>query len=58
MRSMLNNCYDADAGASKLIADGGIKLKNDSQITEFTERGIKFDNGSEVDADVVIFATG
>ncbi|KAK2462191.1 hypothetical protein APHAL10511_005779 [Amanita phalloides] len=50
--------YYLDVGASQLIADGKIKLKNDSQIKEFTEKGILFENGSHLDADVVIFATG
>ena len=47
-----------DVGASQLIADGKIKLKNDSQIKEFTETGLLFENGSELTADVVVFATG
>jgi NADH dehydrogenase FAD-containing subunit len=47
-----------DVGASQLIIDGKIKLKNDSEIEQFTKTGIKFKNGSELPADVVIFATG
>ena len=47
-----------DTGASQLIVDGKIKLKNDSPIQEFTENGIKFENGSFLAADVVICATG
>ncbi|PFH47509.1 hypothetical protein AMATHDRAFT_151910 [Amanita thiersii Skay4041] len=50
--------YYLDVGASQLIADGKIKLKNDSQIKEFTETGILFGDGSELPADVVVFATG
>ncbi|PFH45534.1 hypothetical protein AMATHDRAFT_71621 [Amanita thiersii Skay4041] len=50
--------YYLDVGASQLIADGKIKLKNDSRIKEFTETGILFENGSELPADVVVFATG
>ncbi|KAF7334966.1 Flavin-containing monooxygenase [Mycena venus] len=42
----------------QLLVDGKIKLKNDSQIEEFTETGLKFENGSELAADVVVFATG
>ena len=45
-------------GGSQYIIDGKIKLKNDSQIKEFTESGLKFENGSELPADVVIFCTG
>ncbi|KIL55508.1 hypothetical protein M378DRAFT_1042155 [Amanita muscaria Koide BX008] len=47
-----------DVGASQLIADGRIKLKNDSQIKEFTETGLLFEDGSQLQADVVLFATG
>jgi hypothetical protein len=47
-----------DVGASQLIIDGKIKLKNDSHIERFTKTGIKFQNGSELQADVVLFATG
>ncbi|KAI0917747.1 hypothetical protein AcV7_007077 [Taiwanofungus camphoratus] len=50
--------YYLDVGASKLIIDGKIKLKNDSEIERFTKTGLKFQNGSEIDADVVVFATG
>ncbi|TFY82502.1 hypothetical protein EWM64_g1514 [Hericium alpestre] len=48
----------ADVGASQLIIDGKIKLKNDVQIKCFTKRGLEFENGSMLDADAVIFATG
>jgi NAD(P)H-nitrite reductase large subunit len=41
-----------------MIIDGKIKLKNDSLIKEFTPNGLKFEDGSEVAADVVLFATG
>ncbi|KAG2011317.1 flavin-containing monooxygenase [Coprinopsis cinerea AmutBmut pab1-1] len=50
--------YYFDTGASRLIAEGKIKLKNDSLIEEFTERGLRFEDGSELEADVVVFATG
>lgn len=51
-------CYFADVGASQLIIDKRIKLKNDSTISEITETGLKFLDGSELPADVIIFATG
>ena len=41
-----------------MIADGKIKLKNDSQIKSFTETGLLFEDGSQLPADVVVFATG
>ncbi|KAJ7498695.1 hypothetical protein FB451DRAFT_1334343 [Mycena latifolia] len=50
--------YYLDVGTSQLIADGKIKLKNDSPIERFTPTGLKFENGSELPADVVVFATG
>jgi hypothetical protein len=47
-----------DVGASQLIIDGKIGLKSDSVISEFTKTGLKFEDGSTLDADLVIFATG
>ena len=47
-----------DVGASQLLIDGKIKLKNDSRIRRFTKTGFEFEDGSTVDADVVMFATG
>ena len=48
----------ADVGASQLIIDGTIGLKNDSTIKEFTKTGLEFEDGSTLDADLVVFATG
>ncbi|KAH9990774.1 hypothetical protein BJV77DRAFT_963198 [Russula vinacea] len=45
-------------GASQLIIDGKIKLKNDAQIANFTEKGLEFADGSTLYADAVVFATG
>ncbi|KAL0956661.1 hypothetical protein HGRIS_002793 [Hohenbuehelia grisea] len=50
--------YYLDVGASQLIIDGKIKLKSGPQIERFTKNGIKFDDGSELATDVVLFATG
>jgi hypothetical protein len=55
---MLHRTRSTDVGASQLIIDGKIKLKNDAQIANFTEKGLEFTDGSTLDADVVIFATG
>jgi len=41
-----------------MIIDGKIKLKNDALISRFTEKGLEFEDGSTLDADVVVFATG
>ncbi|KAJ3893387.1 hypothetical protein GG344DRAFT_87211 [Lentinula edodes] len=50
--------YYLDTGASQLIIDGKIKLKNDSLLQSFTPTGLKFVDGSEISADVVVYATG
>lgn len=47
-----------DTGGSGLIAEGKIKLKSDSEIESYTETGLKFKNGTHLDADVILFATG
>ncbi len=49
--------YYIDIGASQLIIDGKIKLVA-GQVEEITENGIKLDNGKEVPADVIVYATG
>lgn len=41
-----------------MIIDGDIKLKQGTEIERFTEKGLKFADGSELEADVVLFATG
>ncbi|TCD68951.1 hypothetical protein EIP91_009341 [Steccherinum ochraceum] len=50
--------YYLDVGACQKIVDGKIKIKNDAKLTNFTPTGLQFDNGSHLDADVVLFATG
>jgi putative flavoprotein involved in K+ transport len=49
--------YYIDIGASQLIIDGKIKLEA-GQVEEITETGVKLDNGKEVPADVIVYATG
>ena len=41
-----------------MIIDGKIGLKNDTILKEYTKTGLRFENGSMLDADVVVFATG
>ena len=41
-----------------MIIDGKIGLKNDSVIKEYTKTGLKFEDGSTLDTDLVVFATG
>ena len=47
-----------DVGASSMIANGDIRLKAGGEIREFTPNGLKFTDGEELKADVVVFATG
>jgi putative flavoprotein involved in K+ transport len=49
--------YYIDVGASELVADGKIKLAH-GQMAAFTETGIRLTDGTELPADLVIFATG
>ncbi|KAF7188752.1 putative indole-3-pyruvate monooxygenase YUCCA8 [Pseudocercospora fuligena] len=48
-----------DIGAGDLIAEGKVKVISDALPVAFTEKGLVFDDGSEIeDVDVVVFATG
>jgi len=49
--------YYIDVGASELVADGKIKLAQ-GQVVEVQPNGLKLENGTELSADVIIFATG
>lgn len=50
--------YYIDVGASQLIIDGKIKIKQGQEIAEVLPNGLKFSDGSELEADEIIFATG
>ena len=50
--------YYIDVGASRLIADGKIKIKQGQEIAAVLPRGLRFADGSELEADEVVFATG
>jgi cation diffusion facilitator CzcD-associated flavoprotein CzcO len=50
--------YYIDVGASQLIIDGKIKIKQGQEITEILPHGLRFADGSELEADEIIFATG
>ncbi|WP_305971348.1 MULTISPECIES: NAD(P)/FAD-dependent oxidoreductase [unclassified Mameliella] len=49
--------YYIDIGASQLIIDGEIKLKR-GQVVELDETGVILDDGTHLDADLVVYATG
>ncbi|THH13752.1 hypothetical protein EW146_g6504 [Bondarzewia mesenterica] len=50
--------YYINVGTSELIADGHIKIKQGSEIAHYTPDGLAFKDGSELKADVIVFATG
>jgi hypothetical protein len=50
--------YYLDVGASQLIADRKIKLKQGCEIVEVLPNGIKFSDGTMLPAEEVVFATG
>ncbi|KIV77303.1 hypothetical protein PV11_09110 [Exophiala sideris] len=47
-----------DVGASAKISKGLIKMKSDALPLQYTEHGITFTDGTELKADLVVFATG
>ena len=50
--------YYVDVGASQLIIDGEIKVKAGEQLETLTPNGIRFADGTELAADVIIQSTG
>lgn len=49
--------YYIDVGAADLVANGDVELAH-GQVTELTETSVKLDDGSELEADLVVYATG
>ncbi|MGC0362357.1 putative flavoprotein involved in K+ transport [Rhodococcus sp. 27YEA15] len=49
--------YYVDVGCVELIANGEVKLTH-AEVERFTERGLAFTDGTELDADLVVLATG
>jgi putative flavoprotein involved in K+ transport len=50
--------YYIDVGASELICDGRIKLKTRVSVKEVKEHSVMFSDGSELPADLIVYATG
>ena len=50
--------YYIDVGASELVADGKIKLKTKVSVKEIKPKSIEFSDGSELKADLIVYATG
>ena len=50
--------YYIDVGASQLIADKKIKIKQGQEVTAIKEHSIVFADGGEIEVDEIVFATG
>ncbi len=50
--------YYIDVGMSQLIIDRKINVKQGQEITEILPLGVKFSDGTELEADEIVFATG
>ncbi|KAI6357061.1 hypothetical protein MCOR25_007759 [Pyricularia grisea] len=50
--------YYIDVGASQLVADGKIKIKQGCEISEVQADGLLFADGQKLEADEIVFATG
>jgi putative flavoprotein involved in K+ transport len=50
--------YYIDVGASELVANGKIKLKTKVSVKEIKANSIGFNDGSELKADLIVYATG
>ena len=50
--------YYIDVGACDLIIDGSIKLKSGSDIDHLTESSVVLKDGTELPADLIVYATG
>ncbi len=49
--------YYIDVGASELVADGSVKVKTGA-VEAITERGVAMADGTELTADLIVYATG
>ncbi len=50
--------YYIDVGGSELIANGEVKLKSGVSVTRITPDSVVLSDGSEVPADLIVYATG
>jgi putative flavoprotein involved in K+ transport len=50
--------YYIDVGASDMIIDGRITLHSAVSVQEMTETGLILSDGTELEADLIVFATG
>ncbi|WP_067437485.1 flavin-containing monooxygenase [Nocardioides jensenii] len=49
--------YYIDVGAAELVADGQVKLAH-GNVDHLTERAVVLEDGTELEADLVVYATG
>jgi putative flavoprotein involved in K+ transport len=49
--------YYIDVGAAELVADGEVKLAH-GNVDHLTETGVVLEDGTELEADLVVYATG
>ena len=50
--------YYIDVGACDLVIDGSIKLKSGVDVSHLTENSVVLKDGTELSADLVVYATG
>ncbi|MGC4411152.1 NAD(P)/FAD-dependent oxidoreductase (plasmid) [Rhizobium rosettiformans] len=50
--------YYIDVGACDLVIDGSIKLKSGVDVSHLTEDAVVLEDGTELPADLVVYATG
>jgi len=50
--------YYIDVGASELVANGSIKLRSGVNIERVNERSVTLSDGTELPADLLVYATG
>jgi len=50
--------YYIDVGASELIIEGKVKLKSGVGVAAITAHGVRLSDGSELPADLIVYATG
>ncbi|MDQ6671449.1 MAG: NAD(P)/FAD-dependent oxidoreductase [Chloroflexota bacterium] len=50
--------YYIDVGASELVANGSIKLRSGVTVSRIKPQSVVLDDGSELPADLIVYATG
>ncbi|EKV07742.1 Flavin-binding monooxygenase-like protein [Penicillium digitatum PHI26] len=50
--------YYIDVGGSQLTIDGKVKIKHGQETSQVLPHGLRFADGSELEADEIVFATG